>query len=154
VGNGKTLRIWKDRWLPPPSSFLSYCPHQRLVEDARVCYLLDPTTSCWNIRLIFENFSSEDVARILSVSPSPLLAPDTMIWRDTPHGQFTVRNAYYGEQLRRYHEVGQSSYASKDIGFWKTLWGVKASGVVKIFPWEMGNELLPTMANLYKKKKT
>jgi hypothetical protein len=154
VGNGETVKIWKDRWLPPPSNFLSYSLHQRLAEDARVCSLLDPTTGWWNIRLISENFSSEDVARILSVSPSPLLAPDTMIWRDTPHGQFTVRSAYYGEQQRRYHEVGESSYASKDVGFWKTLWGVKASGVVKIFPWEMGNELLPTMANLYKKKKT
>lgn len=52
VGNGAKVRIWKDKWLLPPYSILSYSPHQRLDEDAKVCILMDSSTGAWNTYLI------------------------------------------------------------------------------------------------------
>jgi hypothetical protein len=44
VGNGELIRIWGDRWLPPPNSILIRNPHQELDCDSRVSKLIDPHT--------------------------------------------------------------------------------------------------------------
>jgi hypothetical protein len=127
VGNGKKVGIWKDRWLPPPLSTLTFSPHQRLDADARVCSLLDLSTGRWNTQIIQDNFTIADAAGIYSVIPSPQLAPDTMIWRGTPHWMFTVRSDYFQEQQKWTQILGESSHAREVEGFWKALWGGSAS---------------------------
>jgi hypothetical protein len=101
MGNGANVRVWKDKWLPPPYSTPIYSPHQRLDVDAKVGALMDPATGEWNIPLIQETFTVEDAGCILSLISSSLQAPDTMIWQATPHGIFTVRSVYYLEQIKR-----------------------------------------------------
>jgi len=70
MGNGANVRVWKDKWLPPPYSTPIYSPHQRLDVDAKVGALMDPATGEWNIPLIQETFIVEDAGRILSLIPS------------------------------------------------------------------------------------
>lgn len=80
VGNGEKIRIWKDSWLPPPCSTLVYSPHHRLDVDSQVSTLIDLMTGWWNTHLIDEIFTPEEAACICSVIPSPLQAPDSMIF--------------------------------------------------------------------------
>jgi len=122
VGNGEKNRIWKDRWLPPPLSILIFSPHQGLEVNARVCSLLDSSTGWWNTQTIRENFTTKEVACIVSVIPSPQLGLDVLIWQGTPHGKFTMRSAYFQEQQRRHHLQGESSHAGEVESFWKAIW--------------------------------
>lgn len=78
VGNGEKIRIWKDRWLSPPSSTLCYSPHHRLDVDARACNLIDSSTGQWNTQLLYEIFTPDEAEQICSVIPSPLLASDSL----------------------------------------------------------------------------
>lgn len=46
VGNGENIRIWKDRWLPPPNSTLVLTPSARMGPEARVAELIDTESKC------------------------------------------------------------------------------------------------------------
>lgn len=151
VGNGAQVRIWKDKWLSPPYSTLFHSPHQRLDADFRVSTLIDWSTGWWNIQLFQDIFTPDEATRICSVSPSPLQAPDAMIWQGTPHGTFTVRSAYFLEQNKRTQAMGESSCAREEDGFWQELWRVEAPAVVKNFVWKVGNDLHPTKWKLFQK---
>jgi hypothetical protein len=48
--------------------------------------------------------------------------------------------------------VGESSGAKEEEEFWQELWKMELPAVVKIFLlWKVGNDLLPTKVNLFKK---
>jgi hypothetical protein len=80
----------------PPS--LLYSPHQRLDVEAWVYTLIDTMTGWWNTQLIQDIFTPEEAPRICSVTPSPLQALDTIIWKCTTTGVFTVKSAYHMEK--------------------------------------------------------
>jgi hypothetical protein len=46
VGNRHSVQIWKDRWVPNPSTFKIFSPPTLLDPDAKVCDLVD-TNSKW-----------------------------------------------------------------------------------------------------------
>jgi hypothetical protein len=48
--------------------------------------------------------------------------------------------------------LGESSHAKEEEVFWKELWKLRAPAVVKNFVWKVGNELLPTKGNLFRRK--
>ncbi|XP_059431508.1 uncharacterized protein LOC132165013 [Corylus avellana] len=48
VGNGKTIRIWKDRWLPRPTTYTVYSPPSILDPNAAVSQLIAADTNWWN----------------------------------------------------------------------------------------------------------
>jgi hypothetical protein len=55
VGNGATIRIWQDNWLPSSNGQKVISPNNVLQPTARVCELLSPSFS-WNEELIEEIF--------------------------------------------------------------------------------------------------
>jgi len=152
VGNGETVRIWKDKWLPAPLSTLFYSPQNRLEENSKVSALIDKSSRWWNVQLLQDNFSADEIARICSICPSPSQTPDTIYWKGTSHGQFSVRSAYFLEQNRQNQFVGESSGAREEEKFWQDLWKIETPTVVKNFLWKVGNDLLSTKVNLFKKR--
>jgi hypothetical protein len=44
VGDGKNITIWKDRWIPTPTSYAIRSPNRLLDHDARVSALIDSDT--------------------------------------------------------------------------------------------------------------
>ncbi|XP_042988663.1 uncharacterized protein LOC122316195 [Carya illinoinensis] len=48
IGNGKETKIWKDRWLPQPSSFMVQRHGQDIVEEALVAELINEETKQWD----------------------------------------------------------------------------------------------------------
>lgn len=68
IGDGKSVSIWGDKWIPKPSFYAIQTPCRMLDTDAKVCELIEPTTSRWNIPLIREVFW-EDEAELISGLP-------------------------------------------------------------------------------------
>jgi hypothetical protein len=155
VGNGEKIKIWGDKWLPPPSSSLFFSPYHGLDSSARVCDLIDPITRWWNLQLLHNIFTPEEVARICSVALSSRRANNTLIWIDTQTGIFSVKSAYHMEQQRKMQLRGESSRPQMESEVWKCLWQMRAPAKVKNLWWRrLGNNLLPTKDNLVKKKIT
>jgi hypothetical protein len=60
VGDGEDIQIWKDRWLPSPTTFKVITPVPGLLGDARVSELITQDPICWNIPLIDSLFMERD----------------------------------------------------------------------------------------------
>jgi hypothetical protein len=67
IGNGQTIRIWGDRWLPTPSSHMVQSPVRVLSQDARIKDIIDEDKKWWNIPLIEEIFMKEEVEVICNI---------------------------------------------------------------------------------------
>lgn len=135
-----------------PLTTLIHSPHHRLEANTKVSALIDRTSGWWNTHLLQDNFREDEIARICSICPSPFQAPDTLIWKGTSHGQFSVRSAYFLELNRQRQSMGESFGAREEEDFWQELWKVEAPAVVKKILWKVGNDILPTKLNLFKKK--
>lgn len=109
VGNGESIKVWKDKWLPCSSTSQILSPVNGLDEEARVSSLIDPRSGGWNMPLLRAIFSPWEVELIGSIPLSPLCKPDKLIWQATSHGCFSVKSAYHAEILRRTASDGESS---------------------------------------------
>ena len=94
IGDGASVGIWTDRWLPKPKNFQIISTPCFLPSDSTVSSLMHPVTREWNTSLLQQLFLPDDVNAILSI---PLGSPklrDRLIWAYTPRGVFTVSSAY------------------------------------------------------------
>jgi hypothetical protein len=152
VGNGNSIAIWKDKWLPCPSSHKIQSPIQILPAEAKVADLIDVDSGWWNIELIHRIFLPEEAAAICSLALSPHGLPDKLFWQGTPHGNFTVRSAYHLELDRRARQAGECStpYSAREA--WSKIWKLHVPGVVRHFLWRLCTNTLPTRDNLFRRK--
>ena len=70
IGNGTKTQIWKDKWIPRSSTFMIQSPPRRLDPEAKVCELLDVEKKWWDLTLLQELFTKEEVELVLSMSIS------------------------------------------------------------------------------------
>lgn len=93
LGKGQKVHIWRDKWLPSPTSFK--------VQSQSRCYLrmywfplLYQTSVEWNANLIQQIFIKEKVDKIFSIPTCRFGAYDILIWRHTKEDIFTMKSAY------------------------------------------------------------
>jgi hypothetical protein len=115
VGNGTSIRIWGDAWLPDPYPRFFSPPNPALPLDARVIVLLLNDSGGWNYELIHRIFDPEDVARICSVMVSPLGQLDWLVWRGVADGAFSVKTTYHLAMTIRAKEMGECSREAADL---------------------------------------
>lgn len=152
IGNGKDIKVWKDNWLPQPISFKVQTYRGQLAEDTRVAEFIDQDTKGWNGDLIDRTFMEEEAMVIKNIPLSPLLPMDRLIWRGTSNGVFSVRSAYHMKVERQ--EMLKGGVSNKMAGHevWKACWRLQIPNAVKMFLWKACHNLLPTKANLLRKK--
>ena len=76
VGDGRSIKIWGDKWLPSPTTYAIQSPVHVLDYEAKVCELIDPDTLWWNISLIEQIFMEEEVEKICSLAICPRTQQD------------------------------------------------------------------------------
>jgi ribonuclease HI len=154
VGNGESIKIWQDRWLPSPSSYLVQAPIQGLSAEAKVCELIDNDTRWWNTPLIQDIFPPEVAAKICSLALSPSGHQDKLVWRGTANGVFTVRSAYHLARETLSSSQGECSKVSSHVRLWKKLWKLNLPMSARQFLWRACTNSLPTKENLFRRKIT
>ncbi|KAL5856994.1 hypothetical protein ACOSQ3_004452 [Xanthoceras sorbifolium] len=92
VGNGRMVQIYKDRWLPRPSSFRPFSPP--VLSLFATVDVLKSVTGGWNELLVKLAFHPDDAALILSIPPSSVSVDDSMIWHFEEKGVYTVKSGY------------------------------------------------------------
>ena len=152
VGNGNSIRVWGDEWLPSFSTYKVASPRMFLHQDTKVNELIDQATGGWKknvINALFMPFEAEVIKGIPLSSRLPL---DKLIWVETPNGKFSVRSAYgVAMRLSKPEDKGANSDNSKMRLFWRTLWGVPLPHKVRHFAWRACKDVLPTKASLKKR---
>ena len=89
MGNGRSIRIWQDRWLPTPSTYKVISPPSLLGAEARVSELIDHDTSSWNSELIRDVFLLHEAEVILGLVLSSRLLEDRLVWAPSSNGRFS-----------------------------------------------------------------
>ena len=95
VGDGKTIRFWKDKWLlgvPLKDRLSGFI--QAGEEDTRVCELWRRGTG-WNLDRILPYVSMVTRLRLTAVVVDEwTCARDGISWGESPDGKFTISSAY------------------------------------------------------------
>ena len=95
IGDGESVKIWGDKWIPSPSTYMVQSPKKILDGSAMVKELFDQDVHGWNLRLLQQIFNTEEVQIIQYVPISFTKQPDTQVWRGTRNGLFTVSSVYH-----------------------------------------------------------
>jgi hypothetical protein len=118
IGDGGTVRIWKDSLLGGEGSGKIITPPPNLDSDAKVSDLFEEGQRSWNKDLIKRTFMTIDVDRILSVPLSMNAKADERVWNGKHDCSFKVKEAYKVA-------MSMNQYASSSSGadpMWKRLW--------------------------------
>jgi hypothetical protein len=151
VGNGESIQIWGDRWIPSKGSHRIQSPVRTLPMDAKVSALLDLDTGWWKIDLVNALFNAEEAKEICGMVVCPQRREDQLVWVGTKNGEFTVRSAYHLAHEIECVDEGSCSNACEIKSVWKVIWKIKGSRVVKTFLWQACNNILPTKELLFKR---
>ena len=118
IGNGGSVSLWRDKWLPSPPSHKPATVLHFFPNDALVFALIYPEIATWKSDIIHEVFLPYNVEAILSIPLSSSLPTDRLIWAYTPSGWFTVSSAYYvARQARCDTHQGESSTSQPMVSF-------------------------------------
>ncbi|KAL8133670.1 hypothetical protein AgCh_008927 [Apium graveolens] len=145
VGNGTTVDIEHDPWLPCEMDPYIHTHHQTL-QGNKVVSLLAMDQNTWDVDLINDLFIERDANLILSI-PVRRLDNDSWFWRKEKMGTYSVKSAY--DVIRAGLE---SNLLSSNSGFWNKLWNLKIPLKVKHFIWRSISGCLPTKDALISKR--
>ena len=90
VGDGLSVAIRSDKWLPkiPPSLVIS--PSISLPVESRVSNLIDQENHNWKSELIQSEFMAHEASLILGIPLSCHPTPDEQVWFLSKDGKFTT----------------------------------------------------------------
>ena len=120
LGNGESIRIWGDKWLPKPSTFMVSSLRLFMPQDMNVGELIDKEEASWKIGVVDALFLPHEVEAIKAIPISSNLPEDKQIWAWSSNGAFSVKNAYWVvSQMSLNDSMGSSSDGSQERSFWK-----------------------------------
>ncbi|KAL0433046.1 UNVERIFIED_CONTAM: protein NO VEIN [Sesamum latifolium] len=101
VGDGSSIPIRGQPWLPRPSTFQLIARPATLMANTKVVALIT-VSGVWDHELIRAEFSPLDAECILSIELRGSGAQDEIVWHYESNGRFSVHSAYrIGRQLNR-----------------------------------------------------
>lgn len=98
IGNGNSVRICGEKWIPLPITYSTQTCSPIIREDAVVAELIEDNLVQWNRHYISQNFGEEEATAICSILLSKHNHEDKIIWRASNLGEFSVRSAYHLEK--------------------------------------------------------
>lgn len=149
IGNGRSVRVWQDPWLPRDLSRRPITPKN----NCRIKWVADLMldNGMWDANKINQIFLPVDVEIILKLRTSSRDEEDFIAWHPDKLGNFSVRTAY---RLAENWAKEEASSSSSDVNIrkaWELLWKCNVPSKVKIFTWRATSNCLPTWDN--KKKR-
>jgi hypothetical protein len=150
VGNGASINIWTDAWLPNSVTRKVLTPKGGIILS-KVGELIHPITGMWDLQLLSDNFSQIDVNRIQAIPLSRWESEDEMAWHFSKNGMFSVKSAYHIEWNHQFGSrcTRRNASSSSSINLvWERAWKLAVSQKVKIFIWRAFHGIIPCMCVL------
>ena len=95
VGSGNKIRVWRDKWVPRPSTYKVLTAEKQTSKDALVCELINRASNEWDTDILSQWFLPEDRDAILGIPLSTSNTNDRLVWVENKSEKFTVKNAYF-----------------------------------------------------------
>ena len=93
ISNGKSVKIFKDAWLPSPDGHIN-SPALFLSPESTVDSLINVALGWWNINLIDLCFYPPEATLIKSLPLCSIPLPDTLVWRAEKSGCYSMKSGY------------------------------------------------------------
>lgn len=94
VGNGVSINIWDDPWIPEIGCTKIQTAKVQGLEEAKVRSLMSMDQNEWDREILRDIFVQEDIEKILKI-PVPLTnQDDKWIWLEDSKGQYMVKSGY------------------------------------------------------------
>lgn len=150
IGQGNSVKVWNDRWLPMQNTFTHSRPSVEVPVNSLVADLVLPNTRQWDRGKIFRNFCPADAKQITNIPLAFSMVTDKFIWHEEKSGIYSVKSAYHLFCKEKFRDMpGGSSVADADL--WKEIWKSPLPNSIRNFLWRLAKNILPTKANLRKK---
>ena len=152
IGNGQSVKVYCDCWLPGEGSGRIISSAFSLHVDTVVTDLIDDNTGWWNGRLLDTCFLPFEAQKIRSIPICFTPQEDILIWPKSKDGMYSVKSRYQLLCALENSEVASVSNNGEVRKFWTALWRLKVPSKVKTFAWRACTESLPTLKNLARRK--
>lgn len=134
VGDGKQIKVWKDKWIPSPQTYKVISPKRLPGQILWVSDLIDEDNKEWKKDPVNQCFLPQDTVAILSIPLSVTGARDRVLWAETKNGRITVKSAYRLAQAEKWDNVMvEGSNQSPMKQTWKCLWQLNVPNKVRHF---------------------
>ena len=115
-------------WLSHEPVFLGEQQQGLMVKD-----LINRHTKQWDREKIFDLFAHRTRMEILATTLPQDGSRDTLIWKETKSGAFSVKSAYKLAIRMRDTFRGEHSVARRDGSVWRKLWRLNMPPKVRMF---------------------
>ncbi|CAL8082381.1 unnamed protein product [Prunus armeniaca] len=151
VGNGESIQVYTNKWLPVPS-FFKIMSAPQLPLSTLVCDLFT-SSGQWNVPLLKDIFWDQEVEAILQIPLVSLASHDCLIWHYERNGMYSVKSGYQLTRLEKDIMCGESSAGvNLSSRFWKKIWALKIPNKIKFFLWRCVWDFLPCGQTLFNRK--
>uniref|UniRef100_A0A2N9EDK8 Reverse transcriptase zinc-binding domain-containing protein n=1 Tax=Fagus sylvatica TaxID=28930 RepID=A0A2N9EDK8_FAGSY len=150
IGNGNSVRITEDKWLPFSLAKTPFSVCHILDKKERVSMLIKEDSNTWDVDRVGALFSPWEAKVICNIPLPPSRKGDRLFWNESNSGLFTVKSAYYLQRNRELVDVvGECSQMDRERNFWKFLWSLSLPPKIKAFLWRACTGILPTNGLLW-----
>ena len=95
VGNGESIKLWGDRWLPFLSHTSLQGPLVAELQEATVSYLINLATSSWDSSILCRLFSQHEATEVQKIQLSQQPSEDALFWPFVQSGVYSAKSGYY-----------------------------------------------------------
>lgn len=153
IGNGDSVRVWGDKWLPTPLTYKVSSPRLFLIPDTWVGELINKEEACWKSGVVDSLLMPHEAVIVKGILISSRLPEDKQVWAFDPKGLFSVKSAYWGAvELSQSECSGSCSDVSHERRFSKLLWSPPVPHKLRHFAWRACRDVLPIKSNLMLRK--
>ena len=144
VENSKTIKIFKDQWIPEMDNPLVLHPSANCFSDFRVSHFINDSTKSWRIPLLKCFYPDNVISRITSIHNPSFDLADRLVWKHTKDGNFTVKSGFFSA-------LNPGPANQRDISLWKKVWGLRLPPKLGLFTWKIIHNILPVKNRLAKR---
>uniref|UniRef100_A0A803PV25 Reverse transcriptase domain-containing protein n=1 Tax=Cannabis sativa TaxID=3483 RepID=A0A803PV25_CANSA len=148
IGNGNSVRVLDDPWLPRPVTFKIY-DKPPLPDNLHVIDLKKGNGE-WDEEFVRAVFNPTDAELILQMATSECDIEDKILWHYSKDGEYSVRSGYRMAAALEVRDIQSNTEATNR--WWRQLWKLKIPPKVKHFVWKMAHSWIPTNSALAHRK--
>ncbi|KAL0004681.1 hypothetical protein SO802_012242 [Lithocarpus litseifolius] len=141
------------RWIPnyPTNKPLSSVRDDE--EEVMVSSLINHDLQVWRRDFILAKFNREEGEAICNILLSRRQVPDSVYWKHSKDGNFTVKSTYkVATSLLKKEDWAESSSGGGVSRVWAAIWKLHIPNKMKVFGWRACHDILLTRGNLKKKR--
>ena len=83
VGDGRSINVWKDKWIPCLSNGCPSLLGVHSLTHMNVSYLINLEKRVRHEEMVYEMFHSEEAEMVMSIPLSKMAIPDKLIWTES-----------------------------------------------------------------------